>query len=366
MHLISKLFIISILIITQLPTYSQDNSESSPDTSSSLIGLSEIRFHNRTLKFDNIKQLGSGNNLLGVTISGIKSNFLSMDRILPVSFDVIFKENGNLDLHEYQIALLGSGFASQVNNYFTHKASLELFQFDREHLNEGLSHSLQVDRFKFINVQYSGFFNVAPGVLKLTFSAQIAPLQGTRSALASKELNDYLKQITHNPNYKFGNPDKASTFDKTLGRMEIYHHHQIQNKLNQDGIFKTNVRLFEGFLGDSEFSVGLELFNFISAKASIGFDGTQTVSRDKMTNTTYYIEFSGTKKGLEVEADFGKRFPKSTGIRRFVVFAKMYNESNALITEEETTQGVNIVVDDSYHVTTGIIGVRYRFGKWKK
>ncbi len=346
-------------------TATEQDMENDPRNTAGISGLVEIRLQNKVLNFERIKQLGGGNYLLGITSLGLEKNIMSLDRVLPISFDIMIDSSGKTSLHEYDISLLGDGFATQVNSYYSHKADFSIFNFDREQFRENGA-PLQVDRFKMMNLKYTGYITVVPGVIKLTFSGQLAPLQGTRYASVPTDLSNLMKDQTQDADITFGSTSNSPWHDKVFGRPEIYHNRRIQKSVDEGGFAKTHINLFDGMLGDSALSFGLELFNFIDAKMSLEIDGAQTISDDNAKASTYFIEFDSVKKSFEVDANFGKRFPKTKGLRKLTLFAKVSQEKSNLHLEVERNENVQVLSHSTFNNTQGSIGIRWNLNRSKK
>lgn len=357
-----SIILIAFLFHNMNQAISQDKIESDlklePRNSTGALGLVSIQFNKRTFNFSKISQLQDGSSLVGISSLGIRPSKNSQTRIIPFNFEVYLNDDQATQLYDYDIALIGSGFADKVNNYFSHQLDLSFLHFDRKNFRENGA-PVTIDRFKIFDAKYQAMIHVAPRIIKLVFSAKFAPFQSSRESILPEDIKLDLTRVTNNHLDFFGNNpnDEQSFIKKAYGSgMELH-----KNKLNERS-------LINSFLGDSEFALGIELFNFIDTRLAIAFDSTQSFTDQGHGSIA---NLSNITKSIETQVSFKKIIPKVAALRNVSFFAKFNREKSNLMVQTDIIESTNgpldkIVLDKNYENTTGTVGLRWNFTNWKK
>ncbi len=328
------------------------------------IGLVNVQLQNKA------DMIGS-NTMVGANSLGVKLFKRSESRLIPFSVDIIVDKRELKNTYQYDVSAFATGFSDMVNDRIAHEVRFDLLNFDRERFRENGA-PIIVDRFKLLDVKYNVMITVIPHVFKITLSGKLSPLQSTRHTATPEDLQQLMIDKTGDANIKFYSADKDSTtFKQVFGSgLRFQNDHQTSVQLQKGFSWKSVGAAGEAFLGDSEFSIGVMLFNFLEAKLSYAMDGVQT-SIPPVYGFNYHegfeIDFLSYKTSLSAEVKLERLVPSKNILRHFVFFTEYTKEKSYLSIgdlSEFNKIGLDYETDKTHFKNqTVTAGVRFTFLK---
>lgn len=292
------------------------------------LGALNIQLQKKGFSYKNLSDLANGSTLIGMNSYGISLSKSHDTKLIPFSFDVFVDANAMRRTYQYDVSAFGSGFAEQVSDLYAHEVKVEMLNFDRKRFRENHS-PLIVDRFKIVDLKYLGMINVVPNIVKLTFSGKLTAIQSTRYTITPEDIQELISQKTGDPNAGLLSvPRNATALKQIMGSGLVFHNDFQANVQAKKGFSLNTVKSFgELFLGDSEFSLGLMLFNFLDTKISYAIDGVQGSSNN---DSGYEFDFISYKTTYSADLKFERIVSAKSFARNFILFAEVTNEKSYL------------------------------------
>ncbi|MCB9093162.1 MAG: hypothetical protein H6621_01770 [Halobacteriovoraceae bacterium] len=344
-----NLFVVFTLLLSQLITLGHAQDKENP---LHWTGLTRFSLEGRTY---NIQKLNGMKNqsqvLVGVQSRGIPVSQYSQSAVVPFEFEVIVEDQGKFNIREYQFGLFRTGNLHNINLkkkrrdaegnvlynadgealYDSHdigeyNLTLDLVQFDREAFRETALDYLAIERLNFLEVNFKGAVRLGEKHVKLVFGGKFAPLHSSRSTHSSREFEDLLAPYSNGRDlYPSESLKTGSLWSKISGAgPEVYN--------SRSGKFS-----YDGFLGDTDLMVGLDLFKYIEANFVYKIDSASGI------NDLYFLQMDSRISRYNLNVDLGQVFKRSKKLDGLTFFGYFQKERSKLSLFE-----ANPGIQDSY------------------
>ncbi len=340
-------------------------------------GIVQIKIENKVFNYENVKDLRNLNRLiLGASSQGLSSS-IGPARTGFLPFEVRLIANDNLihgsRIEDFEVSLLRSGVEdSNSSGTFINHFSIDLLSWDKRNYGENIANPLTIYRFKPFQARYVGVKKLGKNV-NIIFKGKLGFFQSTIDSHLPESLKNQIQEYVESE-LKFGKRDgrEGGIFSYTGIGLDGYRSMDVQRRLWDDrDANKYNpisyLKTFELFLGDSEFSLGVELFNFITASASISYNSDAVLDPEQLK----FLTMNSVKRKGQINVNLGDLIKKSRVLNGVSVFA--YIQSDKLrIRQEQTEDNGEIArfpeLDFNNYNQNNVagIGVRVRFGKRSK
>lgn len=340
-------------------------------------GIVQIKVANKVYNFENVKDLRNLNRMiLGVSSQGISRSIgPARTGFLPFEVKLIANDNliHNSRIEEFEVSLLRAGTEdANSNDTFINHFSIDLLGWDKRNYGENVANPLTIYRFKPFQARYVGVKKIGKNV-NIIFKGKLGFFQSTIDSHMPESLKNQIQEFVDDE-LKFGkSASREGGFFNYYGiGLDGYRAMDVQRRFWDDRDSSKNnpltyLKTFEVLMGDSEFSLGVELFDFVRASASISFNSDAVL--DPAQNK--FLTMNSVKRKGQVSVNLGKLIKKSKSISGLSVFA--YVQSDKLrVVQEQTINGGEVVrfpeLDFNNYNQSDIagIGIKVRFGKKSK
>jgi|GEM_PF-4513775 len=360
-------FLILILLGASLQSFSQEKKIP-------WHGLVQVRIENKVFNFNGISDLNKIDRLIVSAASqGIALN-KGPTRTGLLAFSVSLIGNDNLlhgsRLNSFNLSLIKMGQMDAAKdgksgNYF----SLSFLNWDKENFGENAPNPITVYRFKPFQAEFVSVRKVGKNV-KVKFSGKLELTQSVIKSDLSESLQARIAEFT-DEEVAFGlsATREGGVYNFYGVGLEGHNFVGIQRRIwdsqeSGNGRVGAILSTFEIFLGDAETSFGIELFDFLEANASIGFD---SATGNNLSNSKF-LSMNSLQKRAEVSVNLGELIKKSEALNGLGVYA--YFQQERLIVQQEDfgyageiPKYENLDFKDQFNVNLFGVGLRWRFGK---
>ncbi len=226
---------------------------------------------------------------------------------LPIRVEVY--SNNLKGLSEYEISLIRKNFGSNLENKtFKSFVSIDLLTLQRSNIEP-----LIVDKIKYFNLKYTGIVSLANDKFKIVFEGEISPTPRVRTIETDQAFKSYIHDFTVASEEILDTP--LGTFGLTSDALSF---------LDTDKELERNDTL-TSLLGDSSFSIGVQLFNFIQARVGMSLDSVNIRGANNI------IKFDKVSKELNIDMKIGRLFKKGVLKEMSLYFYMRQNNVNSFI-----------------------------------
>ncbi len=290
-----------------------------------------------------ITQEGSEQNIeAGIESEGFvyQNDRFDNTAILPVRIEIF--SNNLKGLSEYEISVIRKNLGSNLEDKaFKNFLSVDLLSLERSRISE-----LTVDKIKYFNLRYTGIVSLANDQFKIIFEGNVSPTPRVRKVEASEAYKTYVHDFT------VGSEEILDTPIGTMGMSsDGLAFTETDKELNRNDTLKS-------LLGDSNFSIGIQLFNFIQARVGMSIDSVNIKGAHNIA------KFDSVARELNIDMKIGKFFKKGVLKDMSLYFNMKQNNSNVFIkNSKDLTYRAEILNEDA---TTYNLGIRIPLKSAKK